>query len=245
VVRLNARNCGDTEDLCVTLYHGGLHEDPLAVAQRLVEEDGVSRVHIAGFSLGGNLALRLAASFGEEPPPWLAGITTVSASLDLAQCANHIDGTPSLRAYRRMYLEGLRSVLRRRAVFEPSRNLSGLDQVTSLRELDERWTAPEFGFPSAADYYARASSQTLLPRVAVPALLIHSLDDEFVPGGSHERAAREAPESMAVLLTQRGGHCAFVGGARPCEEGVIDRDRFWAENRMVNFAARSCALVPA
>jgi hypothetical protein len=243
VVRLNARNCGDTEHLCATLYHAGLHEDPLLVAQLLVEEDGVSRMHVAGFSLGGNIALRLAASFGERPPPWLAGVTTVSASLDLAQCADHIDGTPSLLAYRRMYLDGLRRVLRRRAALEPSRrDLSGLDQVSTLRELDERWTAPEFGFSGAADYYARASSQALLGRVAVPALLIHSLDDEFVPGGSHERAAREAPETMAVLLTQRGGHCAFVGGARSREDGVFDSDRFWAENRIVRFAARTCGL---
>jgi len=243
VVRLNARNCGDTEELCATLYHGGLHEDPLLVARQLVERDGVTHLHVAGFSLGGNLVLRLAASFGDHPPPWLAGVSTVSASLDLAECAENMDGTPSLAHYRRMYLDGIRRMLRRRAALEPARrDLSGLDHVTTFRELDERFTAPEFGFAGAEDYYARSSSLSLLRRVDVPALLIHSLDDEFVPGGSHERAAREAPETMAVLLARAGGHCGFVGAGPAHEDGVPDRDRYWAENRLVRFAARTCGL---
>lgn len=239
VLRLNARNCGGSETLCETLYHGGLHEDPLAVARQLAEE-GATRVFVAGFSLGGNLALRLAAACGRQAP-WLAGVASVSGALDLGACARRLDEAPGLAPYRRLFVRGLAGVLRRRARLQPGRrDLSGLERVRSFRELDGRWTGPEFGFADAEDYWARASSLAELPRVAVPALLLASRDDAFVPVEVHEAAAAAAPSGVRVALAARGGHCAFLGAGARRPDGARDPDRFWAENRVLDFAAEAC-----
>lgn len=240
VLRLNARNCGGSEALCETLYHGGLHEDPLEVARQLAAE-GAPCVFVAGFSLGGNLALRLAAACGREAP-WLAGVASVSGALDLGACARRLDDAPGLAPYRRLFVRGLARVLRRRARREPGRrDLTGLGRVRTFRELDGRWTGPEFGFSGAEDYWARASSLPQLPRVAVPALLLASHDDAFVPAEVHEAAVAVAPPGLRVALTARGGHCGFLGAGLRRPGGARDPDCFWAENRVLDFAAQACA----
>jgi len=66
VVRVNARNCGGTEHLSPGLYHAGLTGDLRAVIDELIRCDGLTRLFVAGFSLGGNRALKLAGEFGDE-----------------------------------------------------------------------------------------------------------------------------------------------------------------------------------
>ena len=77
-VMLNQRNCGGTEALSEGLYHSGLSDDPRAVISELVERDRLPAVALAGYSLGGNVALRLAGDYGQEPPPELRAIVAVS-----------------------------------------------------------------------------------------------------------------------------------------------------------------------
>ena len=69
VVRLNQRNCGDTEHLSAGLFHSGLTADARYVIGELSAVDGISSIAVAGYSLGGNLALKLAGEFGDESAP--------------------------------------------------------------------------------------------------------------------------------------------------------------------------------
>src|SRR5207245_375391 len=81
VVRVNLRNCGGTEHLTPTLYHGGLTADLRVVIDELIKNDHLSRILLAGFSLGGNMVLKLAGEFGDNPPPEVLGICAVSQSV--------------------------------------------------------------------------------------------------------------------------------------------------------------------
>src|SRR5919106_1730194 len=91
VVRLNQRNCGNTEHLSRGLYHSGLTDDPLFVMRELIEADGIQSIAVAGYSLGGNLALKLAGELGSSAPPQLAAVCAVSPTIDLALCVDALE----------------------------------------------------------------------------------------------------------------------------------------------------------
>ncbi len=96
VVRLNQRNCGGTEHLSRGLYHSGLTHDPLAVLRELIDVDGLSSIAIAGYSLGGNLTLKLAGELGDAAPPQLRAVCAVSPTLELAVCVEALERRSNL-----------------------------------------------------------------------------------------------------------------------------------------------------
>src|SRR5262245_49895005 len=114
VLRLNQRNCGGTEHLSRGLYHSGLTADPLFVFNELVQGDGLKRIAFAGYSLGGNLALKLAGDLGASAPPELIAVCGVSPVIDLEGCVCAIERRENL-VYQLNFVRNLRSRLRRKA----------------------------------------------------------------------------------------------------------------------------------
>jgi hypothetical protein len=98
-----------------------------------------------------------------------------------------------------------------------------------VREFDELYTARLHGFRDAADYYARASALQFVGRIRVPTLIVHAQDDPFIPFASLRHPSIEANPNVILLAPARGGHVAFI--ARP----TGGEDRYWAENRVVEF----------
>jgi predicted alpha/beta-fold hydrolase len=90
VVRMNLRTCGGTEHLTSTIYHGGLTEDLRAVVSELIEQDGLERLFLVGYSLGGNLVLKLAGEYGDDAPKEVQAACAVSPSIDLQASAKLI-----------------------------------------------------------------------------------------------------------------------------------------------------------
>src|SRR5215469_11915252 len=88
VVRLNQRNCGGSEHLTPTLYHSGLSQDIRTVVHELIHRDALPEIFAAGFSMGGNLVLKMAGEFADAPPPQLRAVVAVAPALDLAACAD-------------------------------------------------------------------------------------------------------------------------------------------------------------
>ena len=120
----------------------------------------------------------------------------------------------------------------RRAELYPDRyEANGLDGVRTLRAFDERVTAPDCGFSSIENYYAEASSLRQLSQLRIPSLVLHARDDLLVPFPRDQMEALEAASAVQLLQSEHGGHCGFVAGRPP----VADVDRYWAENRLVEF----------
>jgi predicted alpha/beta-fold hydrolase len=231
VVRLNVRNCGGTEGLTPTLYHSGMSGDILRVFTELSERDRLPELFLAGFSLGGNLVLKLAGELGRDAPPALAGVVAVSPSVDLSACADAIEH-PHNRIYQWSFIRSLRRTIRRKHKLYPNLyDLGRLRGMRTVRQFDDFYTAPHGGFRDAADYYARSSALAFVPRIRVPTLIIHAQDDPFIPFAPLRHGAVSDNLNILLLAPERGGHVAFVGGARRGE------DRFWAENRVVQFCA--------
>jgi predicted alpha/beta-fold hydrolase len=166
IVRLNQRNCGGTERLSRGLYHSGLTHDVRFVLRELLEHDGVPAVAVAGYSLGGNLALKLAGELGDDAPAGLVAVCAVSPTMDLAACVKALERKSNI-AYQWNFVRNLKGRMRRKAVVSPGLfPLEPLKRIWTVRQFDEAYTAPHHGFRDAADYYYRASA--LRARVNLP-----------------------------------------------------------------------------
>ncbi len=228
VVRLNQRNCGGTEHLTPTLYHSGMSGDLAAVVRELLGHDGLLRVVVAGFSMGGNLALKMAGEMGEGVPPALLGVCAVSPALDLKETARNLE-RPSNRLYQRSFVRGLRRLVERKKELYPGLyDVRGLERLRTVRDFDEIYTVPHGGFFDADDYYARSSALSCVPRIRVPALIVHAQDDPLVPFGPMLRPEVSGNPIVAMSAPPHGGHVAFVSAEK--NEG-----RFWAEERLAEF----------
>lgn len=233
VVRLNHRTCGQTEHLAPTLYHSGLIGDLRAVLLELIEKDHCSRVFLVGFSMGGNMSLMLAGEEAESLPGELKGVCAVSPTIDLQACQETIERRSNW-LYMQSFLRSMRKRVRRKRKFFPERySTKGLSRLRTIREFDERYTIVEGGYSSVEDYYERASSIRVLSRIRTPTLMIHAQDDPFVPFEPFSRAAVDENPYLILLAPEHGGHVGFLAAETNGE------DRFWVENRVVEF----CRLV--
>lgn len=233
VVRLNQRNCGGTEHLTPGLYHSGLTTDPRAVVRELIERDGLQAIVLAGYSMGGNVLLRLAGEFGEDAPPQLKGVAAVSPVIDLEACVSAIERRANW-IYQWNFMRNLRArMLRKAKAFPGAFDLTRLPGVRTIRGFDDTYTAPHHGFGDAANYYFQASALRLIDRIRIPTLIISAADDPFVPREIFDAPEVRSNPAIRVEILPHGGHCAFI--SEPCDAD----DGYWAEAAIVSFA-RSC-----
>lgn len=228
VVRMNVRNCGGTESLSPSLYHSGLSADVGEVARALLAEKSLERLALVGFSMGGNLVLKLAGEWGREAPAQLKAVATVCPSIELSASADALHRLRN-RAYEQYFLVKLKRRMRRKARLFPDvfRELK-LRGLGSIRDFDDKVTAQYCGFRGAADYYERASSLLYLERVAVPTLILHAQDDPFILLLPRTRDTIHRNPNIQLVETKYGGHCGFL--AQP--DGYDGR---WAERQVIEF----------
>jgi len=240
VVRLNQRNCGGTEHLSRGLYHSGLTADPLFVLNELRERDGLSSFVVAGYSLGGNVAMKLAGELGASLMPEVRAFAAVSPVIELEACMQAIERREN-RIYEWNFCRNLQARMRRKArVFPGAFNLDGLWKIWSIRAFDDRYTAPSHGFNGAEDYYQRASAMRVIDRVARPALVLSAADDPFVPPGIFDAPAVRNNPHISTVITACGGHCAFVEEPAFANSAVGTAngyDGYFAERAVVDFLA--------
>ncbi|OFW09063.1 MAG: hypothetical protein A3H96_13485 [Acidobacteria bacterium RIFCSPLOWO2_02_FULL_67_36] len=235
VVLLNQRNCGGTEELAEGLYHSGLTADADHVIREIASVDGIRRVVVAGYSLGGNLALKLAGDYGDAPPPELRAVCAVSPVVELAACVDALERRQNV-AYEWNFVRGLKARMRRKSRSHPGRfPVERLAAVRTVRQFDEAFTAPYFGFNGASDYYHRASAMRVIDRIRIPALIITAEDDPFVPIAPFHEPALSGNPDITLVVTRHGGHCGFIAAAEDGDDG------YWAEREIIDFAARAAA----
>ena len=229
-VAVNMRTCGGTEHLARTLYHSGLTGDIHRVVEELSARERLPRVYVAGFSMSGNMVLRLAGEYGDGTPAALRGVAAVSPSIDLSACAREIERRANW-LYRMSFMRSLRRRVRLKAELHPELyDARGINRVRTVRQFDERYTARHGGYRDAEDYYERASSLPVIGRIRVPALVLHADDDPIIPGRSFRDASIADNPRVLLVVTPRGGHVGFVA-----DVAREDADRRWAENRVAEF----------
>lgn len=237
VVRLNQRNCGGTDELTPTLYHSGLSGDIRAVLLELIAVDRLPEVFAGGFSMGGNLVLKMAGEFGATAPPEVRAFVAVAPALDLAACAGAL-GARANFLYERHFVRRLKRHIRVKArLFPELYPIDGLRNIGSVRDFDEVITARFCGFASADDYYARSSALRVVAGIRRPTLILTAKDDPFIPFASFGNAAIGNNPDVTLLATHYGGHCAFISRD--------PQNRFWAEAQIADYCRRQSKICAA
>lgn len=240
VLRLNQRNCGGTEHLSRSLYHSGLTADPRFVLTELIERDRLSRFVVAGYSLGGNVTMKLAGELADSGLPEVRAFAAVSPVIDLEACMQAIERREN-RIYEWNFCRNLQGRMRRKSkVFPGAFKIDGLWKLWSIRAFDDRYTAPNAGYAGASDYYHRASATRIIDRVARPSLILSAADDPFVPPEIFDVPAVRNNPHITTVITSGGGHCAFVERPTPTPpsaEASADKqyDGYFAEQLVVDF----------
>ena len=231
VVRMNQRNCGGTDNLSPTLYHSGRSHDLAAIAKHFIEQDGIQRFAFVGYSMGGNLVLKLAGEWSTQAPAGFRAVAAVCPAMDLGASADalHLKGN---RLYEIYFLRKLRDRMRSKArLFPDVFDVAKLQGIRSLRDFDEQVTAHYSGFTGADDYYTRSAASNVIDRISAPALIIHAANYPFIRILPETRKKLAANSNITFIEARDGGHCSFLADPN-------GYDGHWAEQRVIEFLRR-------
>jgi hypothetical protein len=235
-VRLNQRNCGGTESLTPTLYNSGLSGDYRAVLSELIERDALPEIFFAGYSMGGNLVLKMAGELADAAPSQLFGVAAVCPCVELGACSDAV-GLPQNFIYQEHFVRNLKNRMRRKVQLFPGKfDLGAMAAIRSLREFDDKITAKYCGFRDATDYYTRSSALRVAAAIRVPTLIVTAQDDPFVPFAGFSDPALANNPHIRLTAPEHGGHCAFISR-------YAGGERFWAEAAILEiFSSRKGCL---
>jgi predicted alpha/beta-fold hydrolase len=225
VIRMDLRGCGNGMALARRPYHGGCSDDVRAAAEEIDRMCPNSPLTLIGFSLGGNIVLKLAGEAVENPLPNLNRVAAVSPPVDMVRCAALL-GMRHNRFYERHYVRGLLKQVRQRRILHADEPNISFPRRLTMRGFDDLYTAVRWGFDGSQDYYRKASSVHLLSRIQVSTLILTARDDPFIAVQSFEELS--LPNDSELQILPRGGHLGFLG--RNVTGGVR-----WAECRVAEW----------
>ncbi|MDF2940323.1 MAG: hypothetical protein K0R66_965 [Gammaproteobacteria bacterium] len=207
VIRMNFRGCGSGKGLAKGFYHSGRSEDVFNVLSHLKSETPDSAFYLLGFSLGGNVALKLAGELADKAKLLLNKVIAVCPPMNLLACAELLD-KPENHVFRRYFLNKLLKFVKERHQSFPELGTLPPLVYQSIMEFDNCYTAPLSGFLDAKEYYQRSSSKDLIKNIAVPCHILMSEDDPFIH--CQFKADHSLPEHIQLLITKAGGHMGYL-----------------------------------
>ncbi len=227
VLAWNFRGCSGQPNHRLKSYHSGATEELQTVLDHVFTHYQYETIRLIGFSLGGNLTLKYLGDRGAAVDPRIRRAAAISVPCDLASSAKRLEHWQN-RIYVARFMRSLRAKVRAKAQRYPTElDLSGLDQMRTFAEFDDRYTAPIHGFQNAEDYWARCSCRFVLHQIAIPTLLINALDDPFLTPDCYPKEAPETNPYFHMETPRHGGHLGFVSFKKSGE--------YWSEERVVNF----------
>lgn len=198
VVRVNLRNCGTGEGLSSLPYCGGNSQEIREVLHWLKNQHPYSEIQLIGFSLGGNIVLKMAGELGDEAKTLIKTCIAVCPPINLEQCVNAIERREHA-IYHSYYLN---SIIKQARQWLPGK-------ISSIYEFDDKLTAPLWGFSGAKEYYQACSSENFLSKIACESHLLFARDDPFISLDSLE--SMSLPKSVNIWVAPHGGHMGFLG----------------------------------
>lgn len=227
VLGMDLRAAGAGVRLARRFYTAACSADVRAVVAQVGAAFPQAPLAIVGFSLGGNIVLKYAGEVGAQPPPGLRAIAALAPPIDLVGCSALMAKYPLYDAF---YVHHLtRQVALHQASF-PDLPPITFPRRTVLRQFDDLYTAPRWGYADALDYYRQASALPWIGAIRVPTFILTARDDPFVAVESFE--ALRGLASVELHISAHGGHLGFlglddVGGIR------------WAETQMIAWLTRN------
>lgn len=230
-VLMHFRGCSGRINRLPRSYHSGETGDARYFLSWLREQYPYAPLAAVGYSLGGNMLLKLQAEWGNASP--LRAAVSVSAPLKLDICADRINQGFS-RVYERHLVNSLVNKVLAKFDKHDYEKLIGLTRqgirmAKTFRQFDDRFTAPVHGFIDADDYYRRASACGYLAEIQQPALIIQALDDPFMTPEVLP-SSTQIPGNVELAVSQSGGHVGFVNGS-------LLQPRYWLTQAIPDYLA--------
>jgi predicted alpha/beta-fold hydrolase len=223
--RFNMRSCGGTEHLAISNYHSGQTSDLLSVLRARRAKTDLP-IFLVGFSLGGNVVLKLTGELGDQAPELVTAVCAVSTPIDLKACATALGKRENI-IYEKRFLQRLTDRIRLRHKQAPEiYSLEPLKKVRTIFDFDDFYTGPLFGFGNADNYYATQSSNGFLSKIRVPAMLVQAKDDPMIPFSVYDHPAFRENPHLTLVAVEHGGHLGFIARHRP---------RFWLDGLVVDW----------
>ncbi len=217
--RFNMRSCGGTENLALSNYHSGQTSDLLHVVRERRKKSDLP-IYLVGFSLGGNVVLKLAGELGDQARGLVTAVCAISTPIDLKACSMAL-GRPGNFLYERRFLSRLRERIRLRHQQAPEiYSLEPLKKIRTIYDFDDLYTGPLFGFGNADNYYTTQSANRFIDKIRIPALLVQAKDDPLIPFAVYDHPAFRENPCLTLLAVEHGGHLGFLARRRP---------RFWLD----------------
>jgi predicted alpha/beta-fold hydrolase len=236
-VALNFRGCSGEPNRLPRLYHSGETEDPRFVLEGLRSRWPGRPLGGVGFSLGGNVLLKLLGEEDDGGVALLEAAAVISVPYDLSAGVKYLEGTRLGQYYTNYFLKSLKKkILDKEELLAPLLDLPAVLETDTLQAFDDKATGPLHGFSGAEEYYARSSSNQFLPNIQLPTLLIQSQNDPFLPKRAIPHGVFQANPFLNALVTRGGGHVGFVAG------GIPGRPHFWAEEQVRSFLLEAFGL---
>jgi predicted alpha/beta-fold hydrolase len=212
VLRLNLRGAGPSRSHCRFQYHAGRAED-LRDALRAVDSTELrAGLFLVGYSLGANMLLKFLALHAAEFP--IRAAAAVSAPLDLAAASRRF-----LHPRNRIYHWSLLRSMKAEALEEGAELTAGeaerIRAARTIYDFDQTVVAPRNGYADAEEYYADNMSRQFLARIRIPTLIVHALDDPWIPPSSYTTYPWGRNPQLLPLLSPGGGHVGFHGADSP------------------------------
>ena len=227
VLAWNFRSCSGEPNRRLRSYHSGATDDLQSVLQHVEQGKPYSRIALIGFSLGGNLTLKLVGDLGRNIDPRICAAVAFSVPCDLAGSAKRLEHHTN-RLYMHRFLKTLSAKVREKVQRFPGQiHTDGLAKIRSFRQFDHAYTAPIHGFSSAEDYWRQCSCSTQLDNITIPTLLINAQDDPFLTPSCFPLETARNSQQLYLEIPKHGGHIGFV----QFRQGPL----YWSEQRAVEF----------
>ena len=226
VVRLNLRDHGVTHHLNRDLFHSCRLPEVVGAVQELARRFPMPLV-LAGFSLGGNFMLRVAAQ-RESRALRLERVIAISPVLDPAITLDTLEN--GLSIYERYFiLKWGRSLARKQLAWPDHYDFGQLLRMNNLREMTRELVLRHTEYPTLEDYLAGyAITGDRLTTLAAPATVLTSLDDPIIAANDLSRLARNP--RLDIVTSREGGHCGFIESLR---------DGNWIDGQVVKLLSRN------
>ena len=224
VLAWNYRGCSEEMNRQLRFYHSGATDDLNVVLNHAIDKKHYKNISLIGFSLGGNVTLKL---LGEtQPRTEVKKAVAISVPMDLGTSCEKIS-RPGNWIYSYRFLKSLKSKILQKSALMPGLDTKGLSKIKTLKEFDDRYTAPLHGFTDATDYYKKCSAVHHVLNINIPTLIINTLNDPFLSEECFPEKILKNHPFVSLEILMRGGH---VGFTQFNKNGL-----YWSEERSFNF----------
>ncbi|NGX56652.1 MAG: 2-succinyl-6-hydroxy-2,4-cyclohexadiene-1-carboxylate synthase [Candidatus Anoxychlamydiales bacterium] len=226
-VRVNLRGCGSGRGKAKKLYHGGQSSDIFEVLKVLKNEHPLSDITLIGFSLGGNISLKLAGELSIEGIDILKKVIAINPPVDLLASVKRLDIKEN-RIYQKYFVKLLKEDLEYRKKIFPELNEIEFPEDITFFQWDELYTTKAYGFDDVLTYYKKSSSKTLVPSITMPCHILFSDDDPIIKSQTFDNYT--LPKNVRLFKTKNGGHIGYIGFPKKF------KGLYWIDNVIVNWA---------